>query len=96
MALVSRMLQPSLVQPQLRYSAALPRTTRSATVTSLLHPFADPMDSIAETTTLLLADEDGYWLNGAFDAAAAAAIPFVLLFLLFVLFRLAKLFASAF
>ena len=93
MALVSRMLQPSLVQPQLRYSAALPRT---ATVTSLLHPFADPMDSIAETTTLLLADEDGYWLNGAFDAAAAAAIPFVLLFLLFVLFRLAKLFASAF
>ena len=47
-------------------------------------------------TTTLMADAAGNWLSPAFDAAAAAAIPFVLFLLLFILFRLAKLFASAF
>ena len=62
-----------------------------------LAPRADVLvNDVLFATNALVADASGKWLNEAFDTAAAAAIPFILLGLLYLLFRLAKLFGSAF
>ena len=51
---------------------------------------------VSLSTTGLIANADGFWLNADFDSLAALAIPFFLAGLLFVFFKLAKLFASQF
>ena len=96
--------QPGLALPLLASVnvASGPSMLQHVPVTSRLAVSTLPADALVFAhdqllgTTTLMADAAGNWLSPAFDAAAAAAIPFVLFFLLFVLFRLAKLFASAF